>query len=487
MTATLGPPAAQAAPPTRPALRPLLAQHRVFLVALAAGTAVRVLVHVSFWPAFVFSDGPTYLDFLDRLEPHPDRPVGYGVLVLLPLSWLSDGVWLVAVAQHLLGLLTAVLLYALLQRHRVGVPAATAACLPVLLDTMQLVLEHAVLSDVLFCFLVVLAMLLLGWHPRPTGWLALAAGAVLGLAVTVRLVGEALPLLAAAYCLLVGVGVRRRLLTAAVVVVGTVLPVGAYMAWYDQERGTLAVAEFTADSLYARTTTFVECGRLPVPAYQRVLCPAEPRGQREDPTEYLFHDRRTLPRLDPPAGTTRDEALRDFAGAAIRAQPIDYAATVLRDFALNFDIWRGDRFEFDTSYKWRFESYLLKEPTPWTRPAYAEHGGEQLTDRPPLSYLLALYGWTVYLPGPLLLGCWLLGWVGGLARGRGRGRWEPSAALCLLLVTSATVLLLVPATVGQFVWRYQLPALTLLPAAAALAITRLGLVRRLRGRAAADT
>ena len=145
----------------------------------------------------------------------------------------------------------------------------------------------------------------------------------------------------------------------AALVVGFVVPVGAYATWYHQERGRLrAVGVHRARALPALHVVRGLRASSSVPAYQRVLCPAEPLGQRRDPTYYVFHDSRTLPRLQPPAGTTQDEALRDFAFAAVRAQPLDYAGIVARDFWLNFSTPREDAYEYDTAHKWRFDEYL---------------------------------------------------------------------------------------------------------------------------------
>lgn len=448
-----------------------LADHRAFVVALLLGSTVRVVVSVAFTPAFIFSDGPTYLSFLETFEPHPDRPVGYGLLVLLPLAWLTEQVLWVAVAQHLMGLVSATVLYLLLRRWGVRPRVATLAALPVLFDTSQLVLEHSILSDALFQLLVLSAVALLGWRRRPTPALAVAAGVVLGVTVTVRLVGEPLVIAAVAFCLLTGTGWRGRVTTASAVLVGFLLPVGAYATWYHQENGVYALSEFSGKSLYVRATSFVDCPQLSVPDYQRVLCPVEPRGERRDPTFYLWHDPRTLPSLDLPTGTTQDEALRAFALAAIRAQPADYTAIVARDFALNFDIWRGDRFEYETAYKWRFDHYVDLGPTDWTGPAYAEHGGDQLTTRQPYANALVGYQWVGYLPGPLLLGCLVLGLVGGL--GAGRARDSGMRLVCLLPTVSGAGLLLVPDLTAEFTWRYQLPALVLLPMGAALGFAAL--------------
>ena len=456
-----------------------LVEHRPFLVALVLGAALRVVVQLAFVPALVHSDSPTYLSFVDTFEPHPDRPDGYGVLLLKPLSWLSDQVLVVAVAQHLMGLVTAVLLYTLLCRWGVRRWLATLATLPVLFDTLQLVVEHTVLSDTLFELLLVLSMVLLGWRRRPTTTLALTAGLVLGASVTVRLVGEPMIIVGVAYCLLAGTAWRRRLATAAALTLGFALPIATYATWYHQEQGQFALAESVGKTTYIRTTTFADCVRLSVPQYQRVLCPADPLGQRLDPTYYAFHDERTLPRLVPPPGTTPDQAMGQFAATAIREQPLDYAQIVLRDFALNFDLWRGDRFEYDTAHKWRFSTYLDPEPTDWTGPAYAAHGGDQLSAHQPYAYALAGYQFVGYLPGPLLLGCLVLGLLGGLRLDRSGTPGLRSMAL-LLTVTGAG-LLLVPEVTADFSWRYQMPALALLPAGAALGFTALGGVRPMVG------
>ena len=444
--------------------------HRPFLIALAAGAALRVLVQAAFVPAFVHSDGPTYLDAIANLVPLADRPLGYVLLLLLPASVFTSDVLLVAVVQHVLGLVIAVLVYALLRRWGVGPRWATVAALPVLFDTLQLVLEHTVLSDVVFELLVVGALVLLCWHRRLRLRNALAAGLILGLAATVRLVGESLVVVAVIGCLLLaGPGWRRRVAAVAVTLVGFAGPVGAYMTWYHAEHGVFALAEFGGKALYIRSTSFVECDRISVPDYQRVLCPQEPVGDRPDPTYYAFHDLRTLPRLSPPAGTTMDQAMREFALAAIRAQPLDYVRTAVRDFTLNFDIWRGDRFGFDTAHKWRFSHYISVEPTDWTRPAYQAHGGRQLRAVQPFAIALAVYQWFGYLPGPLLLGALLVGLFGALGVGRGARSGPPGArAVVWLLLLAGCGLLAAPALTAEFVWRYQLPALALLPAAGVL-------------------
>jgi hypothetical protein len=447
------------------------AAHRPFLVALGLAVVVRLVVQVAFMPAFVHSDGPTYLSVFDHLEPDPERPVGYVLLLLMPVLSIADNVLLVAIAQHLLGLATAVMLYVLLRRWGAGRITGMLGTLPILFDYLQLNLEHTVLSDVLFEFLLVAGISVLCWNRRVTPRVALLAGLLLGVSTTVRLVAEPLVVVLIAYCLLVGVSWRTRIVTAAVATLGFALPIGAYATWYHQEHGVYAMSQFTGASLYLRTTTFADCAQLSIPDYQRVLCPGEPLGDRRDPTYYVFHDPRTIGRLFPPPGVTQDEAMREFALSAMRAQPLDYLQVGLRDFMLNFDLTRVDRYEYDTAHKWGFEEYVDLEPTGWTGPAYAAHGGKQLEARQPLADLVVLYQKVGYVPGPLLFGCLLLGLAGAL--GFGRARDPGLRSVTALLTVSGVGLLFVPDLTAEFVWRYQLPGLVLLPAAAVLGYTAL--------------
>ena len=267
---------------------------RPFLVTLGVAAVVRVLVAVAFPPAFVMSDAAAYLTYADDLSPSPDRPIGYSIF-LRGLSEVTRSLVLVTSLQLLLGLLTAVVAYVLLRRWGVNPWVATLATVPMLFDAMQLLLEHAVLSDVLFGFLVVAAMAALAWWPTPRWGTTALAGVLLGLATLVRVLGEPTVVLAALFLVLVATSWRRRIAHVALVLAAFAVPVTAYAAWYHHEHGAWAITQTSGRSLYMRTTPFVDCTRIQVPAYERVLCPQEPIGQRKDPTWYGWHSRRPSP------------------------------------------------------------------------------------------------------------------------------------------------------------------------------------------------
>jgi len=456
-----------------------------FLVTLGVAAVVRVVVAVAFPPAFLMSDGPAYLNLADALAPSPDRPVGYSIF-LRGLQEISRSLVLITSAQIVIGLLTAVVAYALLRRWGVSPGIATLAVVPMLFDAMQLLLEHAVLSDVLFGLLVVSAVAALAWWPTPSPWTTAAAGLLLGLATLVRVIAEPSVVLAALFLLLVATTWRARLLHVVLVVVTFALPLTAYAAWYHHEHGAWAITQASGRALYMRTTTFVDCDAIAVPDYQRVLCPAEPVGRRNDPTWYGWHSKDTVPRLDLPLGVTEQQAMREFALQAITTQPADYARVVARDFLLPFvAVDRHDHYEMSTSVKWQFRTIVPYEHrSHYMSLAFDQRVGGIPAPRQPMANVMEWYGRVVFVPGPLALALLVLAIVGVVVR---RPEEQPSLRpLGLLTLGMPLMLILVPDVTAQFVWRYQLPLVVLLPLSAALGWTRIQHHRGTRATASTD-
>jgi hypothetical protein len=285
-------------------------------------------------------------------------------------------------------------------------------------------------------------------------------------------------LAAAVFLLMAATTWRRRLAHVALVGVAFAVPLVAYADWYHHEHGVWALTQSSGRAFYMRTTAFVDCSKLDLPSYEKVLCPVNPLSDRQDPTWYGWHSTDTVPRLDPPRGVTKDEAMRDFAVRAIRAQPLDYARVTARDFVLPFvALDRNDRYEYSTSVKWTFGQYVDYVPTPlWTEPAFAQHGERMPVSRQPAADALAFYGRHVYVPGPMLVLLLVLTVAGLVAR---RPEAPSRRPLVVLLLVLPLGLSLVPDLTAEFVWRYELTLYTLLPLGAAVAWTRL---REPRGR-----
>lgn len=131
----------------------------VLIAILVAGAVLRLLFVLAWQPAFMgWPDAASYIDVSQGdLFSNELRPAGYPLFLRL-LQGLAPSLTLVVVAQHLLGLATAALLY--LALARTGIPRAWGL-LPaavVALGGDGIFLEHAAVSESLFMFLVAAAL-----------------------------------------------------------------------------------------------------------------------------------------------------------------------------------------------------------------------------------------------------------------------------------------------------------------------------------------
>ena len=461
--------------PERGRARRLL-DHLPFGAALVAGIVLRVLTWRAYRPALLFSDSRSYLFGAVDATLGTIRPSGYSIF-LWPLVRLN-GLATVTFLQHLMGLAMAVAIYLLLLRLRVWPWLAALAAAPLLLDSMQLVIEQYVMSDVLFQALLLTACLLLLWRRRPGPPLVLAAGLALGLAATVRGAGILLVAPAAVAVLVLALprGWLGTLMLLAVLVAGFAAPVGAYMLVYSQQHGRLAMTNYTSRFLYSRLAPIADCRGLALPSYERKLCPPEPVGQRMTTNQYMWALKRSPQyQVRPPAGKTVQEMLAEFNGRIIRHQPVDYARLVARDFLRGFQPFRTVREGDVPVTPWRFAPTTVPSTSvPDAAGLYRRFAGYgPVVDRPVASWLTD-YQHLGHTPGPLLAGCAVVALLAAAGVGRARrsglrvAAWT-FASLCLIALVTA-------AMSSTFSWRYQLVQLVLLAPAGALGLT--ALIRR---------
>src|ERR1700679_2253811 len=170
-------------------LRQLAGENRLFSWALAAGALLRLITILGYPSAlFFYGDSYVYLGAALRPQPNLSKVTGYSFFLraLLPFHSLT----LVVTIQHLMGLAVAVMIYVLLRRNGVSKLWSTVATLPQLLDGYIIEDEHLIMTETLFTFLLMIAMLLLLWQPRARWWTAGIAGLLAGIAATVRTEGE---------------------------------------------------------------------------------------------------------------------------------------------------------------------------------------------------------------------------------------------------------------------------------------------------------
>ncbi|TDC87322.1 hypothetical protein E1285_20810 [Actinomadura sp. 7K507] len=470
----------------------LARRNPTFSVIIATAALLRVIAMLGYQPVMFFNDSFDYLHVATDPYPHPLRPDGYAFLLVLLKPFHSFA--LVAAVQHLMGLSMGVMIYALLRR-RFGLPGwgAALAAAPVLLDAYQLQLEHLVLSDTMFTFLVMSAVTLLLWHDRPSWKIAAAVGLIIGLSWLTRSVGMPVLLGVLVYMLIRRSGWKLMGVTLA----ACMLPVVSYMGWYKLDSGKFAITESNGIFLYARVYKFADChkmGDLPVREY--ALC-TEPANRLPNSQDGIWNAQSPLNRYPGMRFGPDNNALsNDFAKRAIIAQPGDYLQVVAYDF---FRVFRWERTVFpdpDT-----YKQYEFRQTTSRTLPDWRMQGGRTAVSEAkayergdaetrvvePFGGIARGYQDVFYLRGTMVGGILLLGLAGLIPL------WRRFGGQAFLPWTLATGLLLAPAATAEFDYRYVLPAVPLAALAAGMAFspesrrTVAGWGRRLRpGSAAAD-
>ncbi|RJL30984.1 hypothetical protein [Bailinhaonella thermotolerans] len=445
-------------------MRAAVGGHGAMLAALTLALALRALAVLGYPPALWFwADSFTYVRAALDPEPAAYRTVGYSFLLKL-LEPLHDA-GAVAVLQHLMGLVLAVVVYALLRRSLPGW-AATLLVTPLLLDEFQILLEHMIMAETLFTALVTGAVAVLLRAPRPGVADAVAAGAMLGAAVTVRTVALPLVLLALAWLLVRRAGWRPVLAGA----LAAAVPLVAYLTWFRVERGVFALSQAEGIFLYARTTTFADCDRMRPPPAEARLCPGTPPGSRPKPARWIWDASSPLNHL--PKGSDRNGLAGDFARRAILAQPGDFLRAGLADLAPVFRWPRRDPVPIPGNpYEFPSASRPLRGASAEAARAYHDGPPETRVAEPYAGWLRAYQRWG-YLPGPALAALLLAG-LGGIVISRRR------AEILLPWATAVALLALPPFIVG-FDLRYAMPAVPAACLAAGLALDRSAWTRRTR-------
>ena len=272
-------------------------------------------------PILWYSDSYNYIaDAVSRI-PDVVRSSGYPLflLVLLPFHSLT----LIAALQALMGLGMGAVIYAVL-RHR-GLPwwGATLPALPVLFDVYEMQLEHMVMSDVLFIFLITVALALLCWSDRPPVAVCAVAGLMIGYAALVRTVGEPLLIVVVVALLLRRVSWKR----VAPLLVAGIAPIAGYMIWYHGFYGQYALDGSSGTFLYSRVSSFAECSKMHLPARLTVLCDPRPPSQRPSSQEYLWSTSTPLFTASNHNQFSKhaNSLAGGFAKDAILSQPLAYA------------------------------------------------------------------------------------------------------------------------------------------------------------------
>ena len=449
-------------------------QHWLFAVVLVAATALRAVVLLAYQQALIFPDSERYLQYAHNFivgQWIPDwlRTSGYSML-LIP-AVLARNLTSVVTVQHLLGLATAVLIYATAIHFGARRWVAALATIPVLFDPLQLDLEQYILTDVCATFLVLVALVVLVWKRDAIGKAAPAVAGLLIAGATLIRESDLLVMLPALLYLAVVIRPWRRLAgRAALMLAGCLIPVLAYVGWFNIWFGTFNFVTYSNQFLYGRIVQFADCTGLSLPPYEQHLCPQQPPAQR-NLDFYMWAQQSPQVTLEPTDGLSKGQIINDFDWRIIRHQPLTYLKVVADDVLYSFSPVRGDGPE---RYPTRYHDFRTSFPGTSDKDKMAalrtySGGGPRV--QPALAGFLTGYERDFHVPGPLLAGGLALGLAGmaGIGRARRSGQRGP----CLLFTLGTVFMVVPPFIIATFDWRYELPQFSLIPVAAVLGVTAL--------------
>ena len=460
-----------AAPEPQPwggAIRRVAREHKLFCTVLLVATLVRTIVMLGYSPALWYPDSLPYVHAALYVAPYRIRPVGYSFMLwaLRPFHSFT----LVVLVQHAMGVTAGTAAYALLRR-RFGMSAwaATLAVGPQLLSVYTIQIEHFILSDTLFGFLVTMAVVLMLWRPVPPIWICALAGLSLSAAAVVR--SEGLPLMVS-FCAFLVPRLRSLRVIAGLLVMCTVfaVPVLGYEQWFDRSYGSFEETSSTGAFLYGRVSTFANCSIIRPPADEQWLCLDQPASKRMQPPDYYVWSPNSPIKHGP--GTEFSNKINrlatDFDRRAIMAQPLDYLKAVLYTTFESFGSSSTQTHFLFLAHVSESLQAIAASNDENVRDAY-NYGHEDPSTRvvAPFAELALVYQRFAVVPGWLLAMIVLAG-LSGMA-----AAWRRLGGPTLLPWLTGLVLLVSPAATAGFSSRYIVAAIPTFCIAAALGLKQI--------------
>jgi hypothetical protein len=381
---------------------------------------------------------------------------------MIALHWISDQLAFTIAVQHVLGIATALLLYAAARRIGAPVWAGAVGAAAVLLSLDQIVLEHVVLTDALFTFLLAITIYacVRGLDaPRPlrgpfdtTHPWVLAAGFVLALAAWVRGVGlPMIPFLVLWIAIAIPGTWRRRVGRAALAGGAAAILMLTYFVLNDIRTGNFGFTQSSGWALYSRIAPLADCSRFDPPTGTDDLCESSAPGTRFGPDFYGWEPNSPAIRKYgyPPNG---DDELGDFAREAILHQPLSYlkavGTDVLRYFLPDYRNYAFGGPGYNTLDIQRKDPPLEREVFGFLS---AYYDGDFHEIDAGIGVLSEIQDWVRVQP--LLMLAAMLAGIAGVVLARGRVR-----AVLVLLCGAVLLLLLIPSATANYNVRYGIPA-----------------------------
>ncbi|HEY1616612.1 MAG TPA: hypothetical protein VGG25_03290 [Streptosporangiaceae bacterium] len=446
--------------------------HRLFVILLVLSLIPRILAALAYRPALLTADSFLYMQNAVNGKLGYLRPSGYSFFLAI-FHGVPHVLLLVTTLQHLMELAVAVVVYALLRYYRLPGWGAALLTVPILFDGRVIALESFILSDTLFCLVIVVATALLLTRRTPRMWQCVAAGLLLAYAALLRGNGIPLVIVVAVFMIVRRVGWKRFAAASLVFVI----PVLGYVLAFHGQYGKYNLTTSDGIFLWSRTTSFANCKIIKPPANLRPLCPNLEKSMQRPPTPAWSIDalmNRTMPtdyiwasdvwwRHDahPGINVYNDKLGEEFAKRAIEAQPLSYLRVASRDLVLTF--LTTDRPQGGLFMTLPQGSRIKALPAYYQNDIKAYAGTTSNTRATkPYIFWLELYQQSVIFPGWAYVAVLITGLVGLLRNWR---RWGGKQLLPWGL---AAVSLVSPALLTQTLYRYTIVAIPLAVLAAGL-------------------
>jgi hypothetical protein len=450
---------------------------------IVVAVALRLLAIISWWPVT-----PTLEDGYQRFAANPfldpQHPAGYD-LIVAALGHISRQIAFTVLLQHVVGLVSALLLGAAV---RTVTGSAWAALLPVammLLDPDLIFLEHSIMSEAWAGLAIALSLyggVRSCQEPEPWWRWPLLTGLALAAAVMIRT--ASLPMVAVVALALIVYRPqplrrwREHLRAAAVSVATAALLLLAFAGASAASGQRFGIAPSSGWYLYGRVAQFADCRQFTPPPGTQALCETRPASQR--PSAYFYTFEPLSPAVRRFGAFGRDDAaVGAWARDALLAQFGDFLGTA----------WTYLRSYFvpDTlPARLRPQTTELDPQLDFTNrgnPIYVavmrndlETYYDHFTVHPLGSGLQFLHDWqrVVRFGATALFVTTLLSLL-GLGIGRRRARVG-----VLLFGVGGLSLLLAPVLTGTYSGRYTVPMAGPMMAAAAITLTELFRLAALR-------
>jgi 4-amino-4-deoxy-L-arabinose transferase-like glycosyltransferase len=315
--------------------------HPGLLMVLSLAALVRLAFAIAYRPALFYSDSWQYLALAwdhSFVGSAPYRPSGWPALVKV-VSGPWHSVATVTTLQHLMGLASGVVVYALLVRLAAPRWLALVAAGVVLFDGYAITLEQTLMPEATVTLLLVASAALAVTAARAERRATLlvgASGLLLAIATTMRTAALFAAPAWLAYVWLTRGG-RWRPLGAGVAALA--VPLVVYASIHAATVGTFALNDAAGWFLYGRVGQIGDCRGVSVPVAARPMCAGIAAHGARGPNYFIWSPRSPAKQVfkGVSSGDERQDAiLRNYALAVIAARPLRYGGIVLADFARFF-------------------------------------------------------------------------------------------------------------------------------------------------------